>query len=199
MITLCMDTSHNLLVLALLEDNRLLGGTQMVCPKKQSEEIFPQLIALMEKTGHKPEEIGAVAVTEGPGSYTGVRIAMTVAKVLAGTRDIPLYTVGTLQLYAGLDDCLVLLDARGGRAYTACCRSGSYVTQPQAVPCEEIRASLKDGQTVYGDGHLIGLEDCVPDLTENFLKLKPYWKKAENVHMVMPEYLKSSDAYLVKK
>ena len=54
-------------------------------------------------------------------------------------------------------------------------------------------------ETVYGDGHLVGLEDSWPDLAEHFLALKPLWKKAENVHLLTPEYLKPSESYLVKR
>ena len=111
MITLCMDTSHIYLVLALIRDDQVIARVQEECWKKQSEEIFPQLIGMMKKVQLEPEDIDQIVISEGPGSYTGVRIAMTVAKVISALRRLPLYTVGTLQLYAGREDCRVLLDA----------------------------------------------------------------------------------------
>lgn len=196
MITLCMDTSHKFLALALLKDDEVAASLQEECWKKQSEEIFPRLEELMEKAGCRPEDIDAAVITKGPGSYTGVRIAMTVAKVFCAMKNIPLYTVGTLDLLAGDETCRVLIDARGKRAYTCLYENG--------IPCEEARAEelvsieIDENTKVIGDGSLIGREDCWPDLACRFLKTKDRWEKAENVHTVVPEYLKSSQAYLTK-
>jgi tRNA threonylcarbamoyladenosine biosynthesis protein TsaB len=79
----------------------------------------------MDAAGLKPMDIDQCVITDGPGSYTGVRIAMTVAKVMCAMRSLPLYTLGTLQLYAGRETCTVLLDARGKRAYAASFENGA--------------------------------------------------------------------------
>lgn len=192
-----MDTSSRFLVLGLIRDHQLIASVQEECWKRQSEEIFPKLIAMTEQCGIQPEDIGQVVITEGPGSYTGVRIAMTVAKVFCVMADIPLYTIGTLQLFAGKENARVVLDARGGRVYTALIRNGRYEEKPHVASCEDLKA-LDEGCTVIGDGSLIGKEDFYPDLAANFLSLESEWIRAENTNLVRPEYLKSSEAYLVK-
>ena len=98
----CMDTSHRHLVIALIEDQTVVAGCAIPSWKKQSETIFPKWIELMDQAGWQASQIGALVVSVGPGSYTGVRIAMTIAKVFATTRNVPLYTLSTLQLYAGM-------------------------------------------------------------------------------------------------
>ena len=197
MITLCMDTSHIYLVLALIRDDRIIARVQKESWKRQSEEIFPELIAMCESVSVTPDDIGQVVISEGPGSYTGVRIAMTVAKVFCAMKNIPLYTVSTLKLYSGGKSCRVVLDARSKRAYTCLYAGGNAMEEERACECAEIKA---DPDTeIIGDGHLIGREDCWPDIAECFLAVKDSWKKAENVHTVVPNYLKSSDSYLVKK
>lgn len=196
MITLCMDTSHVFLVLALIQDDKVIAKTQLQCWKKQSEELFPELAKLMDSVSLQPEDIDSVVITEGPGSYTGVRIAMTVAKVFCAMREIPIYTIGTLQLYAGLETCRVILDARGQRVYTGVFQNGKTLSGPEVVAIEDLP---KESLQIIGDGHLLNKEDVYPDLAENFLKLKDEWTKAENVHFVKPEYLKSNESYLVKK
>lgn len=194
-----MDTSHIFLALALIEDGRIIGRVQEKCWKRQSEEIFPKLMEMTEKAGIRPEDIGQVVITEGPGSYTGVRIAMTVAKVFCAMGNKPLGVIGTLQLYAGTgENVRVLLDARGKRAYTALFSRGVMQGEAAALDLAEISRMLGN-ETVAGDGHLIGREDIYPDLAENFLALKDQWRFADNVHLVVPEYLKSSESYLVKK
>lgn len=198
MITLCMDTSHIYLVLGLIKDDRVIVRVQEECWKHQSEEIFPKLTAMCNEVNIQPEDIGQIVISEGPGSYTGVRIAMTVAKVVCALRNIPLYTIGTLRLYAGDQDCRVLIDARGKRAYTCRYENGRQTEEERVETCEAI-AGLVNGETVIGDGHLIGQPDCWPDIVQNFLALKDCWKKADNVHLVVPEYLKPSEAYLIQK
>ena len=200
MITLCMDTSQSFLVLALLQDDQLIASFQEPCWKRQSEELFPQLMKLMEEHHIQPEDIGAVVITEGPGSYTGVRIAMTAAKVFCAMRNVPLYTLGSLQLCAGtLPHARVLMDARGHRAYHAVYENGVLQDELAALDVDEIKEAADADELIAGDGHLIGREDCWPDLAANFLALKLFWKKVENVHLLTPEYLKPSDAYLVKR
>ncbi len=197
MITLCMDTSTQYLVIALIRDDQIVAKFQEKCWKKQPEELFPRLMELMKEAGLEPEDIGQVVVSEGPGSYTGVRIAMTVAKVFCAMRNLPIATVGTLQLFAGMEPrARVVLDARGGRVYTAVYEYGVLSGTVEAKPCEEVKAEILEAETVIGDGSLVGREDHIPDLAENFLALKDQWKYAENVHLVKPEYLKSSESYL---
>ena len=198
MITLCMDTSHIFLALCLIRDDQIIARVQEECWKKQSEQIFPKLIAMCEETGIAPDDISQVVISKGPGSYTGVRIAMTVAKVFCAMKQIPLYTVGTLQLYAGRSTCRVMTDARGKRAYTNVFENGNPLAEDSVRANEEIMAEY-DGEAIVGDGHLITQEDVWPDIAENFLLTMDKWQKADNVHLVVPEYLKSSESYLVKK
>ncbi len=195
---LCMDTSHRFLALGMIRDGKVISGMQEECWKKQSEEIFPRLERLLADCGMVPADIDAVAVSRGPGSYTGVRIALTVAKVLCAVRNIPLYTVGTLQLYAGNEaDCLVVTDARGGRVYTALYDEGKEILSPCAVPYEEVPAA--GHRSCIGDGGLIGMTDRWPDIAANFALTMDRWTKEENVHLAVPEYMKPNEAYLVKK
>ena len=198
MLTLCMDTSHVLLVVSLIEDDKVIAKTQEYCWKKQSEEIFPALDKLMNEANKKVEDIDSIVITEGPGSYTGVRIAMTIAKVFAATKKIDLYTISTLQLYAGtLSNTLVLLDARGNRVYSAAFDNKKIIL-PLAIRSVDEAKELSENYEVIGDGHLVNREDNYPDVADNFLLLKDQWKKADNVHLVTPEYLKANEAYLVK-
>ncbi|MEG0734520.1 tRNA (adenosine(37)-N6)-threonylcarbamoyltransferase complex dimerization subunit type 1 TsaB [Anaerorhabdus sp.] len=198
MITLCMDTSHKHLTLALIKDDALLASSMTECFKQQSETIFPELEVLCKEANVQPSDINQIVIASGPGSYTGVRIAMTIAKVFCATKDIPCYTLNTLQLYSGNhDNCCVLLDARGKRAYFGKFNKGVAIEDLGVYTLDEISAFITN-EEVLGDGTLIGREDIYVDLAKSFLDLKPQWKKVENIHLLVPEYLKSSDEYLVK-
>lgn len=196
MITLCMDTSHTWLVVGLIKDDNVIGKVQEKCWKKQSEELFPKLIELMDSLQLVPEDIDQIVISKGPGSYTGVRIAMTVAKVFCAIRNLPIYTVSTLLLYAGKRNCRVITDARGNRVYTGLFQDGHVVDQEQVIEISDLHM---ENEEIVGDGHLVGKEDIWPDIVENFKDLKDQWEACDNVHLVVPEYLKSSDSYLPNK
>ena len=196
MITLCMDTSHTWLVIGLIKDDQVIGKVQEKCWKKQSEELFPRLTALMNDCLLQPEDIDQIVISKGPGSYTGVRIAMTVAKVFCAMADKPIYTVSTLLLYAGKKNCRVVTDARGKRVYTCLFFDGKALEEERAV---EIKNLEIGDVNIVGDGALVGRQDEWPDIVDNFLELKDEWEKHDNVHLVVPEYLKSSASYLPQK
>ena len=196
MITLCMDTSHTWLVIGLIKDDQVIGKVQEKCWKKQSEELFPRLTALMNDCHLQPEDIDQIVISKGPGSYTGVRIAMTVAKVFCAMADKPIYTVSTLLLYAGKKNCRVVTDARGKRVYTCLFFDGKALEEERAVEIENLEIG---DVNIVGDGALVGRQDEWPDIVDNFLELKNEWEKHDNVHLVVPEYLKSSASYLPQK
>lgn len=193
--TLCMDTSHRHLVLVLLEDEKVMASSQQEAWKRQSETIFVELIALMEKVGWQVDDLDEVVITRGPGSYTGIRIVMSIAKVLCTQKPIALYSISTLLLYAGLEDCCVMLDARGKRAYFGDCCNG-IVKKECILTLDEI-ATIKN-RKIIGDTDLIGFEKPSINFVENFAQLRPYYEKVENVHAFVPVYLKEDSAYLVK-
>lgn len=196
MITICMDTSHTWLVIGLIKDDQVIGKVQEKCWKKQSEELFPRLTTLMNDCHLQPEDIDQIVISKGPGSYTGVRIAMTVAKVFCAMADKPIYTVSTLLLYAGKKNCRVVTDARGKRVYTCLFFDGKALEEERAVEIENLEIG---DVNIVGDGALVGRQDEWPDIVDNFLELKDEWEKHDNVHLVVPEYLKSSASYLPQK
>ena len=191
-----MDTSHTWLVVGLIKDDTIIGKIQENCWKKQSEELFPKIIELMDSLLLKPEDIDQVVISKGPGSYTGVRIAMTVAKVFCSMRNLPIYTISTLLLYAGMKNCRVIMDARGKRVYTALFKDGEVVDKEQVIEISELNIGDEE---IIGDGSLVGKEDRWPDIVDNFKDLKAKWESWDNVHLVVPEYLKSSESYLPQK
>lgn len=74
---------------------------------------------LMKEASWDSSDIDEVAIIDGPGSYTSVRVAICVVKVLHTRKYVPLYAVPTLQLYAGIHErAFVMLNVRNQHAYT---------------------------------------------------------------------------------
>jgi tRNA threonylcarbamoyladenosine biosynthesis protein TsaB len=131
LIILALETSSPICSIALhmVEDGRLVGQSELRLEKSHSTHLTVLIEQLVANTGHTLRDLVAVAVSDGPGSYTGLRIGAAAAKGLCFALDIPLVAVGTLpalahQIAARMpraDTYLYapMLDARRQEVYTA--------------------------------------------------------------------------------
>lgn len=124
MTILAIDTSNYALGVALLEDNQVLGEYITNLKKNHSVRIMPAIQTLMKDCEMVPADLTKIVVAKGPGSYTGVRIGVTIAKTLAWTLKIPLVGISSLEILASgvgryFDGYVSpLFDARRGQVYT---------------------------------------------------------------------------------
>jgi len=133
---LSLDTSTASMGIAVTRNNRLLGERQETAERNHSINLLPLIESLLREVGVLPAGLGGIAVGVGPGSYTGVRIGVTVAKTMAWALRLPVIGVSSLEAlaYGGIaafrgketsapeaavDWVVPVLDARRGQAYTA--------------------------------------------------------------------------------
>ena len=124
MIWLGIDTANSPLAVAIVKDGKIVAAEARNMKINHSASVMPAIEDIIKKAGLSPSDIDAIAVSQGPGSYTGVRIGVTVAKTLAWTLQKPLVGVSSLKVLAAnaaLYDGLIcpLFDARRGNVYTA--------------------------------------------------------------------------------
>lgn len=194
MLTLCIDTAYKYLSCALIYDDKLIAGISIPCLKKQSEELFDVLKQLFDDAKIKREAIDSICVSEGPGSYTGVRIAMTLAKTIGDIKKVDVYTISTLRLYAaGNPSTMVIMNARADRAYVGVYSNNEIIIDDHIENVSEINTM---SYNVVGDGTLVNSIDNYPNIAEAFLKTKPVWNKVEKIAYLVPKYLKESESYL---
>ncbi|CAM5206858.1 tRNA threonylcarbamoyladenosine biosynthesis protein TsaB OS=Ureibacillus acetophenoni OX=614649 GN=SAMN05877842_11662 PE=4 SV=1 [Ureibacillus acetophenoni] len=122
MIWLGIETSNSPLSVAIVKDGQTLVEIVQNNKLTHSVTTMPVIEELLAKANLKPNDIDAIAVSEGPGSYTGIRIGVTIAKTLAWTLNKPLVGVSSLKVIASnanLFNGLVcsLFDARRQNAY----------------------------------------------------------------------------------
>ncbi|RFU69235.1 tRNA (adenosine(37)-N6)-threonylcarbamoyltransferase complex dimerization subunit type 1 TsaB [Peribacillus saganii] len=120
---LAIDTSTYTLGIAVVDGEKVLGELMTNLTKNHSVRVMPAVETLMKECGVKASQLEKIIVASGPGSYTGVRIGVTIAKTLAWTLNIPLTGVSSLEVLAANGryfDGLVspLFDARRGQVYT---------------------------------------------------------------------------------
>lgn len=100
MIWLGIDTANSPLSVALVQDGRILCEQTSTLAQTHSIQAMPAIERLLNEASLRPVDLEAIAVSEGPGSYTGVRIGVTLAKTLAWTLNIPLVGVSSLEVIA---------------------------------------------------------------------------------------------------
>ncbi|ELK3068171.1 tRNA (adenosine(37)-N6)-threonylcarbamoyltransferase complex dimerization subunit type 1 TsaB, partial [Listeria monocytogenes] len=147
-----MDTSSDTMAIALFNEGVVIGEYTTNLKKNHSVRLLPAIAVLMEECGVKPTDLEKIAVAKGPGSYTGLRIGVTVAKTMAWDAGIPIVGISSLALLAenGLyfpGKVVALMDARRSNVY-----AGVY------------QASEGEMQSVIADGHI-----ALTELLEQFL------------------------------
>ncbi|MDW0110470.1 tRNA (adenosine(37)-N6)-threonylcarbamoyltransferase complex dimerization subunit type 1 TsaB [Sporosarcina aquimarina] len=135
MIWLGIDTSNAPLSVALVQDGRILCEQTSTFSKTHSIQAMPAIECLLSDANLRPTDLEAIAVSEGPGSYTGVRIGVTLAKTLAWTLGIPLVGVSSLAVLAAnavpFEGVICpLFDARRGNVFSGVYKSKGEKLHP---------------------------------------------------------------------
>jgi len=123
---LAVETSGRLGSIAFGKGRQLLDERQFSGPMRHSAEIFPAIMELLGRFDKKPEQIEQVYISAGPGSFTGLRIAVTFAKTLALANSAKIVAVDTLDCIAAnvtqwdkYERLGVILDAKRGQFFVA--------------------------------------------------------------------------------
>lgn len=118
-IVLYIDTCNKEMCVGLSKGDELVYKIQYDAFKRQSEVAALEIDKCLKECGVKPNELTKIVVTNGPGSYTGIRIGLTLAKVMAKILNIKLVCLSSLQTMCGLNDCSAIIDAKSDRVYYA--------------------------------------------------------------------------------
>ena len=188
---LVIDSATPYLYIGLYEGLTLIDTYYEMGHNDHSVKLMDQLEYMLKMHQIKVKELDEIIVGIGPGSYTGLRIGVVVAKMLAYSLDIPIYTVSSLALLASSvkEEGLILpwVDARRGHAFL-----GLY--------------ALKDGQLSLVKKeeytHLKTYTETLENIQEvtsskpnlNRLLNSQLLKRVEDVHLVAPVYLRETEA-----
>ena len=211
---LSIDSSAITASAALTNADKIIKSEFVNAGLTHSETLLPMIKRVMQN--HSFEELDAIAITAGPGSFTGVRIGVATAKGLAFKNDIPCISVSTLEAiaYNFIDEnCVVcaVMDARRMQFYNALfeikdkkCRR---LTPDRAISIDDLRNEIKDYKKIIiaGDGaklcfENINLDNAVlPKEEKIYQNAVSVAKAAENKEKIpsaklMPVYLRQSQA-----
>ena len=144
MLTLAFDTATAVATSALADGDEILGERV-----SRAQTLLEDVDALLRQAGAHPSEIDRLAVGVGPGSFTGVRIGLAVARGLALSLDVPGSGVSTLAaLAAGAPGAVPVVDAKRREVFTLVAGE-PRVLAPQALQLEEGAVCVGDGALRY--------------------------------------------------
>ena len=199
---LYIDTSSSYLYTAIVEDDKLLIELKKEFGQNLSQEALPNIVSMFEKINLNPKNINKIIVVNGPGSFTGIRIGITIAKVYAWSLDIPITTITSLEAMMLSSDNISyhvpIIDARRGYVYGAIYDDkNKQILKPQHIKIDDLELKLKDitNYTIITND-TVEIAGKKEEYNPNILKIVEYFKNKEeiNPHAVNPEYLKLTEA-----
>ena len=205
---LAFDTSSKALSLAILEDKQVLAETTINIKKNHSITLMPAIDFLMASLDWTPKDLDRIVVAEGPGSYTGLRIAVATAKTLAHTLNIELVGMSSLlalvpRQQEGL--FVPLMDARRNNVYAGFYENAKPVMPEAHLSFAEVLEKVKDAEQVTFVGEVgpfveqiqeqlsqANYQETLPNAAN--LALLAWDKEAGSLHDLVPNYLKRVEA-----
>lgn len=190
---LILDTSNRLLCVGLASDEKVLTKIQYEAWQRQSEYCLKEVENVLSLNNIKAKEISRIIVTIGPGSYTGVRIALTIAKTLAMVNNIGICAISSLLAIAGnKGKKIALMDARSNRAYIGVYQDGEALVDNKVMYLDDIKqyAYCNQDFEVVGDAMLLGLNNKEIDLIENMFEIAKTQADVNDIYTLVPNYLK---------
>ena len=197
MITLFIDTSNQDVSIALLKDGKIINKITKSIPNEHSKYAVSYIDEVLKKSEITPKEVQSIMVVNGPGSFTGVRIGLTIAKVYALLNDIKVTLISSLKCLAIGNNknkyILSLINARNDNYYI-----GFYDNNYNDVINEHFGniEEVNDIINKYNDVLVVSNNSDIDNVKViNELDIKSiynYYKDSEKVnpHMVLPNYLK---------
>ncbi len=200
MISLFLNTFSNYLNIVLIKDEKVLDEVYKKLDKDLSKEALFNIRELLKKNNLSPDNINELIITRGPGSFTGLRVGATIAKVFAYFKNIELYSVSSLETLATSKEgeiIVPLIDARRGYVYGAIYdKDYNLLMEEKYLKREELikEAEKYNKEIVYvsnDEFEDLNIEKYEPNST-NLIKYMS--KRKENSMTFIPTYLKRTEA-----
>ena len=216
---LAFDTSNKPLSVAVVVDGKVLAHLESTEKKTHSITILPDIKKALREANLSVNDLDMIAVAKGPGSYTGVRIAVTVAKTLADTLNKKLVGVSSLELLAANGDkahiLVPLMDARNDNAFagvyqnsrdkfvsivgdhhTSMAKLFAKLEQYNEDQLEFINATPRLQELIqnqFPNAKILTTEDSLPDAAK-LAQLAESKKPVTDIDSFVPTYLRLTQA-----
>ncbi len=154
---LVFDTCFNKSYIVLKSDNKILESEIIESTENNYHSVFiiPKIKDILKQHNITIKDIDVIGTNIGPGSFTGIRTGLTIARVFAQQADIKLIGINSLQILSKLDTdsniTLVILDARKNKVYYAAFKNSKVITQPSLFDKEDILNKINQNTKIISD------------------------------------------------
>lgn len=199
---LYIDTSSSFLYAGIINNDKVEAEIKKEFGHKLSEVALPEIVSMFEKNNLQAKDVDKIIVVDGPGSFTGIRIGITIAKVYAWSLKIPITTITSLEAMSVSSNSntykVPMLDARRKYVFAAIYdKDNNIILQPTYLKIEDLNKKLENLEN-----YLVITNDKINDYnnkesyTPDLLKIVNTFKNKENInpHAVNPNYLKLTEA-----
>lgn len=190
--TLLLDSTYKDLNVGLDIDGEM-HKISYECFQRQSELMISEIDKILKENNVNPKDINEIVVTHGPGSFTGLRIALTIAKVYCYAAKCPCYSLSSLNVLIKKDvPSICLLNARSGRSYFGVYKNNEAIEEDQILTNDKVLEYIKShpDYVVCGDVEYLGIDGYKADLIDNMYFLKNEDNKVKDIYTLKAVYLK---------
>ena len=191
MYQLLLDSSNKYLSVGLAKDGKVIDKIFYEAWQRQSEMMVTEVGNILERNNVENKDVDGVVVGVGPGSYTGVRIGVTIAKTIAYALKVKVYAKSSLSLLKHPElPTICVFNARSGRSYFGVYEGKNVIEKDTVLENDKVLEYIKSHPEylVHGDTYQLGLESGKFDIVDNLSD----FNKSEEVDpfRLNPVYLK---------
>jgi len=197
--SLFINTSTDKMVVAIVVDDKV----EYLCKENRGRDLSVSLMPTIEeafsKTNQKPNDIDTIFVANGPGSFTGIRMGVTVAKTMAWGLHLKVVPLSSLELMASTNTekeyVVPLIDARRGYVFAGIYDHNlNVIKEASYISLEDLRNEIGEKEVLYVSEDQFAFEVAESDY--DILKIISKHKNDEgiNPHQLKPNYLKMTEA-----
>ncbi|MBP3920961.1 MAG: tRNA (adenosine(37)-N6)-threonylcarbamoyltransferase complex dimerization subunit type 1 TsaB [Bacilli bacterium] len=200
MISLFIDTSLSFIRIGLFKDNKLIDYIDEFCDKDLSKLFAKQVRDIFKKNNLSINSIDKIYAVTGPGSFTGIRIGLTFAKVLGMSLKKEIIPVSELEVLASTNIntkfVIPLIDARREYVYTGMYDNDlNNVIDDKYILLSDFLNNINDNDiTFVSYNDFNNLSVTRPDINYEKIIEKFNKRKGINYHLLTPNYLKDTEA-----
>ena len=197
MIHLLLDSSDKFLNVGLSKDGTVFDSISYEAWQKQSEFMVQEIKKILDRNGLDRNDLDGVVCARGPGSYTGVRISLSIAKTIAFALQKPLYLVSSLECFRCKNHpTICLMNARSKRSYFAVYEGPNALVSDCILTNDEVLSYIIDHKDyrISGDLSYLGIDGEEFDVLSILAESADESHRCENDLAAKPVYLK--DTYL---
>ena len=193
MLVILLDSSNTSLTVGLADEEKVLESISYEAWQSQSEYMIPELDKLLNKYNVSPKDVSSVVTAIGPGSYTGVRIAITIAKTVACATGCKLYGISSLRCQKDRKNpSICVINARSGRSYFGVFEDEKVLVEDCILTNDKVLEYINahPNYIVCGDTKYLGVEGKKPDIAEELFSLMKCCSPLDDSLALKPVYMK---------